>query len=60
MRADHDDANASPHDHPDADVQDDHGTMVLTGPGMRSSMTFVPAGRSAGGVGDGVLHPRAL
>ena len=42
--ADHDDAGAAPHDHPDTDVQDDHGTMVLTGPGMRSSMTFVLPG----------------
>jgi len=42
--ADHDDTGAAPHDHPGMDVQDDHGTMVLTGPGMRGRMTFVLPG----------------
>jgi uncharacterized cupredoxin-like copper-binding protein len=42
--ADHDDADTAPHDHPAAEAQDDHGTMVLTGPGMQSSMTFMLPG----------------
>ena len=44
--ADHDDTGAAPHAHPAMamDAQDDHGTMVLTGPAMRSSMTFLLPG----------------
>ena len=50
--ADHDHADPAAHEHADpadhahADGQESHGTMVLLGPGTRSSMTFeLPADR---------------
>ena len=72
--ADHEHADAAPHDHPDAaardragpaahahkDGQASHGTMVLLGPVYAEQHDLRTAGRSAGGMGDGVFHPRAL